>query len=210
MYDDAFLEQLDEFIPHLRQTNFFGGEPFLIKHYEHIWEKLIQKNPDCLNMIQTNGTFFTEKTRNIIKKGNFSIGVSLDSLNQTNYEKIRKNARFKDVMRNILEFHKILGKKFSIAVCPMQQNWQEMPNLVDFANSLDSMLFFNTVEWPPHCALKGCPANQLRQIHIQLAKYKPPTASATEQYNANMYNKLLKQINFWATTNAIQPTILAN
>ena len=37
-YDDNFAEQLREFIPHLEEAKFFGGEPFLIRSYFQIWE----------------------------------------------------------------------------------------------------------------------------------------------------------------------------
>ena len=36
-YNDAFVDQLEEFIPNLHSTRFFGGEPFLIDIYYNIW-----------------------------------------------------------------------------------------------------------------------------------------------------------------------------
>ena len=40
IYDDAFLLQLEEFLPHLNEAKFIGGEPFLIPIYYKIWEIL--------------------------------------------------------------------------------------------------------------------------------------------------------------------------
>src|SRR5690606_6216470 len=35
-YDSTFVEQLKEFIPHLKEAKFLGGEPFLIDIYYEI------------------------------------------------------------------------------------------------------------------------------------------------------------------------------
>src|SRR6185295_19977224 len=32
-YDDAFVRQLEPFVPHLKAARFLGGEPFLIRTY---------------------------------------------------------------------------------------------------------------------------------------------------------------------------------
>jgi radical SAM protein with 4Fe4S-binding SPASM domain len=48
VYDDAFLEQLKEFIPYLHETRFSGsGEAFLIDVNYKIWELIIALNPKC-------------------------------------------------------------------------------------------------------------------------------------------------------------------
>jgi MoaA/NifB/PqqE/SkfB family radical SAM enzyme len=38
-YNEAFVEQLEEFIPHLKELRFNGGEPFLINSVFRIFEK---------------------------------------------------------------------------------------------------------------------------------------------------------------------------
>jgi len=40
-YDDFFVEQLEEYIPHLEKTEFLGGESFFIPLYFIIWIKII-------------------------------------------------------------------------------------------------------------------------------------------------------------------------
>lgn len=196
-YDDVFIEQLDEFLPFLKQARFFGGEPFLIKQYEKIWEKLIKINPSCECMVQTNGTVFTEGLIKKIKLGNFRIGVSIDSLDPKNYERIRKNAAYKQVMSNILKLYDIIGDRLSIAICPMQQNWQEIPSFVLFANKMNIHLYFNTVTFPRECSLKSLSSEKLREIYSYFERYKFPCDSEVAFYNNNLYVKLLKQIDFW-------------
>lgn len=55
-YNDAFVEQLEEFIPHLKELRFNGGEPFLINAVFRIFEKVEKLNPKLKIVIATNGT----------------------------------------------------------------------------------------------------------------------------------------------------------
>ncbi len=45
VYDAAFVDQLEEFIPYLEEVKFYGGEPFLIDIYYDIWERIMRINP---------------------------------------------------------------------------------------------------------------------------------------------------------------------
>ncbi len=99
VYDDAFIEQLREFIPHLHEARFSGsGEAFLIEANYKIWEMIIALNPKCKTMVQTNGTVCNSRVKDILSRGNFQIGVSLDSLNKEVFEAIRPRAKFERVM----------------------------------------------------------------------------------------------------------------
>ena len=60
-YDEAFVEQLTAFIPHLQGANFTGGEPFLIKTYFNIWDRILELNPQMQIYIHTNGTVLNER-----------------------------------------------------------------------------------------------------------------------------------------------------
>jgi MoaA/NifB/PqqE/SkfB family radical SAM enzyme len=39
-YNDQFVDELDQFIPHLTDAKFLGGEPFMIDIYLKIWERI--------------------------------------------------------------------------------------------------------------------------------------------------------------------------
>lgn len=81
VYDDAFISQLRPFIPHLREVRFSGsGEAFLIDANYKIWDMILEINPQCLIMVQTNGTVLNSRIKDLLIRGNFQIGVSLDSL----------------------------------------------------------------------------------------------------------------------------------
>ncbi|HLP21274.1 MAG TPA: radical SAM protein, partial [Chitinophagales bacterium] len=101
-YDEKFVEQLQEFIPHLKETRFSGaGEAFAIKINYTFWEMLIAQNPECRIVVQTNATILNARVKDFLNRGNFTIGISLDSLNKERYEAIRINASFDQVMKNV-------------------------------------------------------------------------------------------------------------
>ena len=111
MYDESFINKLSTIIPKLKYAKFLGGEPFLINIYYSIWAKIILTNPNCIIDVQTNGTIMTNRMKEILDKGNFRIGISLDSLNKETYQQIRVNAKFDTVMANISFFSLYAQKK---------------------------------------------------------------------------------------------------
>jgi MoaA/NifB/PqqE/SkfB family radical SAM enzyme len=125
-YDDAFVEQLKEFIPHLKEAKFFGGEPFLIHSYFQIWDVMMELNPAISIFVITNGTVLTEKVKELLHKGNFEMAVSIDSIRKERYEYIRKNANYESVMQNLDYFNdyiKSKGKTMSLSFTTQRENW---------------------------------------------------------------------------------------
>lgn len=101
VYDNKFVKQLDEFIPHLKYVNLIGGEPTLIKIYYDIMEKVIELNPKCVIHLQTNASTLNQRFKDMLVKGNFQIGISLDALDKQKIETIRKNIIFEEFIKNI-------------------------------------------------------------------------------------------------------------
>jgi MoaA/NifB/PqqE/SkfB family radical SAM enzyme len=199
-YDDNFVEQLTEFIPHLKKAQFAGGEPFLIKVYHQIWEKIIELSPDCIIGVQTNGTILNDTVRSLLNRGNFQVGVSLDSLQKDTYESIRKNASYDDVMQNIryfTEYSKNKNIPMHITVCPMRINWKELPALVEFCNVLNVFIRFNTVWKPAQYALWNLPPDELKEICNYLFDKKPVGNNPVSKKNSRYYSGYINQINSW-------------
>lgn len=148
-YDnDDFIEQLKPFIPHLVETKFLGGEPFLSDIYPQIWELIIAINPQCKIRIQSNGTVLNEKIKAILQRGNFQIGLSIDTLNPERYAKIRSGTKIERTLENLEFFNYICQKNndhASISVCPMKENRIDIPELVDFCNKKGIYIYFNDV-----------------------------------------------------------------
>jgi len=199
-YDQAFTDQLDEFIPHLSEAKFLGGEPFLIPIYMDIWGKIISMNPDCRIIIQTNGTVLTDKAKQLMKNGNFHFNISIDSFRKENYESIRVNASFEKTMENfkyIYDYCKKRNNYFGVGVCPIRQNWMELPEILRYVNELDITVYFNRVWTPAECALWGWDSEHLLNIFNRLKEETFEASTDVQQKNVQHYNEFIRQIYAW-------------
>lgn len=197
-YDDGFVEQLTEFIPYLTDAKFLGGEPFLIDIYYKIWEKIIEINPNIRVHITTNATILNARAKALLNKLNCSIVVSIDSLNKDNYESIRKNASYEKVIENINyldAYRKEKGTYLTFAVCPMNNNWQYLPEMIEYANERAINVYFNNL-WTPE---ELCIYNNNNKEEIiafwKASKFKTDTHHA-KQNIANFNNLVEALVNF--------------
>jgi len=201
VYDDKFIEQLEEFIPYLHETRFSGsGEAFLIDANYKIWEKIIALNPNCKIMVQTNGTLLNNRVKDILSKGNFHIGVSLDSLKKEVFEEIRPNSKFERVLENIYFFNEYCQKykrRFNISTCVMRQNWTELPDFVNFSNKLNAVQTFHKVWFPRKYALSNLESKDLEQIFDHVSSFDFPTKTELEKLNRNHYKYFQDVVKEW-------------
>ena len=209
-YDDEFIRQLEEFIPHLEATTFYGGEPFLIPVYYKIWDKIIELNPAVRISVQTNGTTLNNRVKEILQKTNFQINVSLDSLNKERYEDIRRNSHFETVMSNLNYFHSYCRERntfFGVSVCLMQQNWFEAPDFIRFCNELDAPVYFHTVITPDYASLKQLSSEKLLEIYGLLEKelHGFPEDTAVRKKNKKHYHDFILQLLEWSKKADINP-----
>lgn len=199
-YDSNFVDQLEEFIPHLENSHFLGGEPFMIPIYVDIWERMIQINPKIRISVQTNGTILTQRIKSLMEKITFEIAVSIDSIFEENYQLIRKNGNFEQLMENIQYLRNYCRERntnFHLSYCPMVQNWEELPSVISFANKLDCAVFFNTVSFPQECALSFLSSEKLGAIVTQLSGAQIPEETKLELHNKKSYSDLLQQLKHW-------------
>ncbi len=198
-YDDKFVEKLMPYLPYLKDVAFSGGEPFLNKIYFDIWEHLSLINPKVKVSLTTNGSVLNEKVKEYLNKLNFSISVSIDSLDEDNYAYIRKNGKLRNLLDNFQYFlnytHKA-GTSISVKTCPMKQNIREMPSIIEFANTQDVPVFFNTVVYPPNCTLINEKADTLKE-HISYLKFYSFENMENVRGNFNRYYSLISQLEGW-------------
>lgn len=203
-YDDAFIEQLREFVPHLREAKFFGGEPFLIPSYFQIWDLMMELNPTINIFAITNGTVLTDKIKNLLARGQFEIAVSIDSIQKDRYETIRKNADFETVMRNLDYFNAYTqsrGHKMSLSFTTQMANWDELPQVIDFCNRKD-IVFFNSFLTAPHdLSLIYQPSEKLSEIYSYLSGHTLPSGTELERYNKSCFDDYLKYIQYYQHKN---------
>jgi MoaA/NifB/PqqE/SkfB family radical SAM enzyme len=206
VYDGRFVEELVEFIPHLEDMRFNGGEPLLPDISYQIWDKVARINPAIEITIATNGTVFNRRVQEILERCNFRINVSIDALDKGNFERIRKNARYDIVMRNVTyfgEYCRRKGSKFCIMANPMRQNWWEMPALVEWANGRGYHIAFNTIVKPEFSSLINWNADDLQRVYDDLRGHRFGAVERTEipsvsEANIRRYENLVEnQIHSW-------------
>lgn len=196
-YDDAFVEQLTEFIPHLKELRFNGGEPFLINAVFKIFEKVHQLNPGLKIVVATNGTVLNYKVKEWLGKLNIHINFSLDSLTPEIYETIRVNAHFDRVMEHFLFYHQYTSqhkRTMCLMVNPMRNNWHEMPGFIRFVNKYNINIWFNTIHRPVEWSIWALPHAELKKIYDTLSAVTFSSADKKNPlsgYNISIYNNLV-------------------
>lgn len=147
-YDERFVTQIREFLPTLSRANFLGGEPFLISLYYDIWEAIIEINPSIDVAITSNGTMLNSRGKKIIESlKKCRITLSIDSLRKETWETIRQNGEF-EVLKTNIDWMLEKKKLRSFSVCPMIQNWREIPEIMQFCADHDLDIYFNIVYGP--------------------------------------------------------------
>lgn len=167
IYDDTFVEQLKEFIPHLEELRFNGGEPFAQKIVYDICMLVAEINPTLRINIATNGTVYNKNVQTILEKCNIHLNISIDSLDKDNYESIRINGKFDELMANFHIFKEYCHtnhRGLSVMVNPMNNNWWEMPDFVKFTTDHCVHLWYNTIHHPEHLSLWKLPSTELTTI----------------------------------------------
>ena len=150
-YDDEFINQLEIFIPHLKYASFTGGEPFLFDIYYKIWDRIVVLNPNLQLYISTNGTVLNDKVKDYLKKLNFNLSISIDTVNKETYEKIRKNAKLEETLKNIewfKDYCKLKYTQINIKSLVIPQNIFYLPELYQLCTSKALPLHFKFAMLP--------------------------------------------------------------
>ncbi len=203
-YNEKFVDELEEFIPHLTDAKFLGGEPFMIDIYLQIWERILKINPKIRMHITTNGTFLNSRTKTLLEGLNAGIILSIDSVEKETYKKIRINGNYDKVMENLEYFIDYTRRKrtfISMAACPMTNNWQELPQMLEFCLEKNIALYFNVVFTPFELSLRDLSHEKLQEVITFLDAYKLPALSGNGQsprdLSINAYADFLMQLKGW-------------
>jgi molybdenum cofactor biosynthesis enzyme MoaA len=215
-YNQQFVDELEEFIPHLKELRFNGGEPFLINWVFKIFEKVERLNPKLKIVIATNGTVWNYKVKEWLGKLNIHINFSLDSLTPDIYESIRVNAHYDRVLEHFHHFHEYCRdnkRTMCLMVNPMRNNWHEMPDFVRFVNKHNINIWFNTIHRPIEWSIWALPYDELSNVYETLAATsfsKEDRPGGLSAYNIGIYNNLVQvQIKNWsieAKNRSAEPT----
>lgn len=204
-YDSEFVEQVRGFLPNLSRANFLGGEPFLISVYYDIWDAIIDVKPEIEVAITSNGTMLSKRAKAIIQKlERCKVTLSIDSLRKETWESIRLNGKFQELKENI-DWLLQQGKLASFSVCPMVQNWKEMPEIMAFCEKKDLDIYFNIVYGPLGGKIEGVHTNgsvpevslqtlSREQLNEVISFYKKQSFASRLQ---SQLNNLITQLISW-------------
>jgi radical SAM protein with 4Fe4S-binding SPASM domain len=172
IYDDSFVEQMKEFIPHLEELRFNGGEPFAQNIVLDICNVVADINPGLKINIATNGLVYNKRVQHILDNNNIHLNISVDSLQKQRYKEIRINGNLDKLLINIKMFSNYCranNRNLSIMVNPMRNNWDEMVSFVEFTETMGASLWYNTILFPEEHALWNLESDKLKEIHTVLS-----------------------------------------
>ena len=205
-YGKKFREDLKEFIPHLSEARFNGGEPFLIQQYWPIWEDIMETNPSVKMTMATNGSVLNSRVKDILTRGNIHLNISMDGFSKETYESIRVGGNFDRLMKNLDYFISFCAKHnrtLCIMVNPLRQNWWEMPDFVNWVNAQNIRIWFNSIIKPEDQSLWALSPEKLQEVYdtLKAATIKPKPSSCSQEvyeHNVSTYTNLIhNQIHNW-------------
>jgi MoaA/NifB/PqqE/SkfB family radical SAM enzyme len=199
-YDAEFVRQLEEFIPHLREAKFFGGEPFLIDIYYELWNRIIEINPEVEMFVLTNGTVLNERVKEVLNRGRFTLGVSIDAAGKEKYEQIRVGADFEQVMKNLdyfAEYSRERRRGIVVSTTLMRENWEEVPRMLELCNAIGGTTYLSYLKRPEHLALWNLPPSTLQEIYDHLQRFDFPAQTESQRFNKRCYQDFLVQLRSW-------------
>ncbi len=127
------------------------GEPFLNKDFFKMVEYANKRG--ILVNTNTNATLLNEETiKKICKLDMGEIGISLESPEEKIYEKIRKGAKFKEVMGNVRKLTERLKEEnkktiVSFAITILKENVEDIPQFVKLAEKVGiKKIVFQTMQ----------------------------------------------------------------
>lgn len=154
-----FWAEFEAMIPHLKEAEILGGEPFIQKDTFKMFDLFGKKNPDCPWLITTNAHWkFNDYIKSKLDLINIRrLTVSIDSLDADVYPKIRVEGDLKVVLKTLDEIiayrneRKARGRGFEIVVaCVLQQqNLLELENYIAMAAAKGIIVHFIYLEEPP-------------------------------------------------------------
>jgi len=166
-YGDAFFEELAEFIPHLERSVFLGGEPFVAREPQRVWDLMIEQGHTGEVQVVTNGTQWSPKVERYLRELPMSLTVSIDGFTAETLEPLRVGVDRDKLFANVDRYQEALadsGGTVSFHYCLMRQNWHEFGAFCLESDRRGVQAIVMTVTGPAGFSLWDMPADELRTI----------------------------------------------
>jgi len=142
-------------IPEFRMIVFSGGEPLIREDFFDLLH--YSKSKGLYNIIASNGTLIDDNIAKELKKaGVTGVAISLDSTEPKIHNKIRRNSKAFELAMRGIEAVKKAGMLLQLNATVMKYNFEDLRNLVQFADDLKSsiLLMYQLVPVGRGCAIK--------------------------------------------------------
>lgn len=196
-YDDNFVNQLTDYIPHLKYCAFTGGEPFLFEIYYKIWDKIKILNPHIQLYISSNGTILNDRIKSYLNDLNFNFSISIDSVEKETYEKIRKNAKLEETLANIewyQNYCKLKNTEINIKSLVTPQNILDISSLLKHCNEKDLPLNFKFAILPWFARIDSLSKEDLNKAIQKLKNIELSTHTEVQNNNFIKLKQLISDL----------------
>ena len=123
-----------DYMPYLEHIVWWGGEPTISNLFYEMLEYSLQYQ-NIHHTVITNGQYLPKKYLDLVSKNNIEVIVSIDSVDKTIYETVRKGASFDKLKENLSKLSKVLTPDFiGTNVVVMKQNKKQLKDICDFVS----------------------------------------------------------------------------
>jgi molybdenum cofactor biosynthesis enzyme MoaA len=150
-YADPFFEQIVPYLQRCERVDFVGGEPFLIRGHDRIWDLMIDLGVHPACGITTNGTVWNERVERVLDAFDTDVRLSVDGRSAAVFEAIRVGAGRDQVYENLDRFHRYTVERGTAMIVNwslVQQNWFELGEMLRWAEGRDIEVRVMTVIEP--------------------------------------------------------------
>lgn len=148
VYGESFFEQLAPFLEHCTNVDFVGGEPFLVREHDRVFDMLIADGRRPTVSVTTNGTVWNTKVERWLEALDTTVFLSVDGVTKETFEAVRVGADFDTVMANLDRFQTYTaerGTDLFLNWSLVRQNWFELGSMMRFAEQRGLAVHVQTV-----------------------------------------------------------------
>lgn len=169
---------IEENLPHLKQIDFYGGEPFLVDRNWQILQKSIDEGyaQNQVLHFNTNGSLYNESHIEILKKfKSVLISLSIDDIKER-FEYQRHPAKWNVVNENMHKFSKLNSEpNIDVQVCITVNalNVYYIPELIDYIQKEVKLGYYiNFLHGPEYYNIRNIKQNIKEDITNKYSKIK--------------------------------------
>jgi molybdenum cofactor biosynthesis enzyme MoaA len=188
----SLLEEFKEFVPHLDEIRFVGGEPFSHKALYKLCSMIAEINPSMRIQVCTNGSVFNKKVLKICNENNLKLTISVDTVVPEEYSQIRIGGNYEETYNNVKRF----GERCKVTVNAtlMSINALNIDKLFEYAMENEYGVFINTYDRSGRSHTEDWSISTMKMVDRQASVDRLTALLGDEDYKRH-YEEIRKIIN---------------